>query len=581
MESNPFVLNENEKKYFIKLSDGSFWKILLESINDVKFLLPYFRLNTRLIILSFLSFLLGSFSLFLIPRLIGRLIDSYSSVVITQKEKFFQLFFILAVLFIARIIFEGLFKYLFVVVGQRVSRKLREDVFYKIYRTPQIFFDLNAAPRVLSRAVNDITQTESILNVSVFSIFKDLTMVFGAVVSAFFISPWMALPMSVVLFILLYALAYISAQGRVNNLRTRSLAAKKNASLSDYMNNQESVIAHQWSPFITQNFTRLNKLFYLLHSAALIRWATFTAIHAISIGFIQCSLLLLGVYFISQHRLSVGELVSCISYSAMMFSPFFDLSTKVQEILSGLASLGRLSDFFNVPDSVNQLKSGASSTNRETWWKAPIEIKFKDVYFTHGDNDILFENYSLTFEAGKATAIMGRTGSGKTTLINLLLRLYPLKSGKILLNGTSVDDFDYEEFYAKIAYVSQDLFVFRGSIRDNLKLGLEMSDEIILETLRKLQFPIENFENGLDFKVTMFGQEISTGQKQLIMLARILLKHPSIIILDEGTAHLDGNTESSFYQQLRFHFPNITMLVVAHREATLKYVDHIVHLDQR
>jgi ABC-type multidrug transport system fused ATPase/permease subunit len=476
-------------------------------------------------------------------------------------------------------LFEGLFKYLFVLVGQKISRKLREDIFYKIYQSPQAFFDMNAAPRILSRAVNDITQTESILNVNIFSIFKDLSMVVGSVISAYLIFPWMAFPMAIVIAILLYGLSYITAQGRVNNLRTRSLAAKKNASLADYMNNMESVIAHDWKNFITQNFFRLNKIFYLLHKVAIRRWATFTAIHAVGIGVSQCSLLLIGIHFISLHQMTVGDLVACISYSAMMVSPFFDMSSKLQEILSGLASLGRLKDFFDVPANVRS--KNETKIQDEIWWHNPMEIRYENITFAHQDNKALFRNYSLTFLAGKAVAILGRTGSGKTTLINLLLRLYPLSKGKITLNGKPIEDFDLDEFYSRVAYVSQDLFIFRGTIRDNLKLGVAHTDEKLKDVLSRLQFPLASFAEGLDFYVTMHGQEMSTGLKQLLMLARILLKNPSIIILDEGTAHLDNETESSFYQQLRFYFPNVTMLVVAHREATLKYVDQVVHLDQR
>jgi ABC-type multidrug transport system fused ATPase/permease subunit len=577
-QNNPLYLDEQEKKYYLSLWDRNFWRVLAESGQDIFFLLPYLKQNLNSLTSSLIFFILGLVGLFLTPIAVGHMIDLLSLGASGVNWKMGFLFLTLALGM--RFLFEALFKITFLSAGQQIIRQLREDAFQKVYALPQAFYDLNASPRILSRAVGDITQTETILNVGVFSILKDLAMVVGAIVSVFFIHPVIALPMLLVLIVLFYALAYVAAQGRVANLRTRSLAARSSASLADYLNNQESVIAHDWKTFITNNFSRIARIQFLVAQGSLLRWASFTAVHAVGLGVVQCSVLLLGIYYIDQGSLTVGNLVACVSFTAMMVSPFFDLSTKVQEVLSGLASLGRLNSLFSLPSIKTAIKNETINHLDSVNWDKPIEITFNQITFGYNPETPLFHNFQLSLMGGKATAIMGKTGRGKTTLINMILRLYPIQSGEICINQKNIDELNLEELYRKVAYVSQEIFLFKSSIRENLLLGKKINDDVLLSILTSLQFPIEEFPGGLDFEISSQGQELSTGQKQLLTLARLLLKNPGLIILDEGTSHLDEASESRFYLKLRELFAQTTILIIAHRKSTADYVDQVVNLDE-
>ena len=357
--------------------------------------------------------------------------------------------------------------------------------------------------------------------------------------------------------------------------KKRSLNSKVNTFISDSINGLELIYANGYIEKFHRSYSRIVRLYYLSSEKLVKTWGKFPSIHAFALGIVFA---FISVYFgglLVANEITKGEFVSLIFYSSMVFLPFNDIASRQNEFQDGMSSMSKIKEILSLK---NSLESNKASFKENTDLDN-ASISFENVSFGYNDGQYLFSNLDLKIPANKITAVIGRTGSGKTSLISLITRLYNIQEGTIKLGEDDIRLIPPAELYAKVGVVTQQLFLFKDEVRENLRLYNEnISDEKIWEVLDSLGLRkrIESLDNGLDTPYTDKKQMFSTGEKQLIVIGRMILKNPSILIFDEATANLDNLMENKVQQSLAKLLPGRTTIVIAHRLSTIQMAKNIV-----
>lgn len=282
--------------------------------------------------------------------------------------------------------------------------------------------------------------------------------------------------------------------------------------------------------------------------------------------------ILYGGYLIMQGRLDIGDWIAYFSFSSGIYISIQVLTDLWPQIKSMQGSIQRIEDVVELDDEIDN--KGKEFKNGD--------IVFNNVSFGYGENNI-FEELNLVFKSNKFNAVVGESGSGKTTLLSLILRFYNVKSGEILCGDTNINEFSLDSWRKNIAYLQQDATLFNMSLRDNLLYGIEdkKDDKEIIDVIEKvgLKDVLDRFDKGLEQIISEGASELSGGEKQRFAIARVLLKNPSIILLDEATANLDFISEKLVKESIEKFFENKTIIAVAHRLSSIKNADNIINLN--
>lgn len=462
-------------------------------------------------------------------------------------------------------------------MGQNIIYDLRIKVFKHVQKLSLRFFDKTPVGRVVTRVTNDVESLNQLFSSGIVMVFSDIFIIFWILVFMFSMSWDLSLVTLSVLPILIYATFLFRRKVRESYRDVRKYLAK----LNSYMQEKVSGISiiqmfskekDELNEFASINDdhkqANINSIFYyavffpvveILSSAAigLIIWYGGGEIASVKTG------------------MSIGILFAFIQYTEMFFRPIRDLSEKYNIMQTAMASSERL---FNLLDDDTMIENPEN----------PIElndpkgkIEFKDVWFAYNDEDYVLRNISFDIKPGETAAIVGATGAGKTSIINLLTRFYDIKKGQILLDGIDISQMDKHRLRDHISIVLQDVVLFTGSIKSNINLLNEsISDEQIIEAAKTVgahEF-ISKLPNGYDEEVKEKGATLSVGQKQLISFARALAYNPQILILDEATSSVDTETEILIQEAIEKLLKGRTSIVIAHRLSTVQNADKIIVL---
>jgi len=286
-------------------------------------------------------------------------------------------------------------------------------------------------------------------------------------------------------------------------------------------------------------------------------------------------ILLFGGYGVLEGAMTFGALVAFIQYAQRFYRPISDLSEKYNILQSAMASSERI---FELLDREPAIKAAAGATKVR---HAPSQVCFENVTFSYNPGEIVLDDVSFTVEPGEKVAIVGFTGGGKTTIISLLSRFYDVDSGRILVDGKDIREYELESLRKHIATVLQDVFLFSGSVAENIHLGnAEVTDQELREVARYINAErfIERLPNGYDENVGERGRSLSVGERQLLSFARALVYDPKILVLDEATSSVDTETEYLVQDALRKFMEERTSIIIAHRLSTIRNVDRIIVL---
>lgn len=543
------------------------------ALTDTKWLWPWLKPHRKKIILSGILFAFSTIISVSTPRIVAFIVDN---VLISKKESFRFFGGLLATVIVLKIISDLCYKWVITKTGQKITLELRRDVFHELGEFRLAFFDKNSSGRLISRCVNDISNLSQFFTANFFTIVSDFALIIGSVIFMFTLSPLAALVVLALLIPMgIFMLNVSQAQMRWGR-NLRNILSRLSTHTGDTMNNLSILHSQPFAPKWINRHEKLQSEYSALTIRNILTWGTFSSAHVLVMGVAYALVITLGVYQLKHDKISLGHLIASFTYVGLVFGPFFEISEKLNGMVTALGSVKRLRHL--LPDKIIHHKVPRPEVTEPP--QGPV--LFQNISFSYREDVKLFENFSLELPEGEVTALVGRTGSGKTTLAHLMLGLYPLNDGVITWGNENIADFTPQRKARWISHVSQDLFVFTDTIRENLRLyRKEISDDAIYKRLRLvgLEEKIRNFPGGLDMTVKPETLPLSQGEKQLLLLCRALLQDPKLLVFDEATASLDQLTEEEWLGHVQKLFSGRTTLFIAHRMETLKLASNIVVLE--
>jgi ATP-binding cassette, subfamily B, multidrug efflux pump len=535
----------------------------------LRYLKPYARLLVPALILTLLLNLLG----ILQPKFTQYAIDWYILPRRTTGVGLFALIYLTAQF--GRFVFSYFQAILLNTIGQYVMFDLRRELYDKLQHQEVAYFDRNPVGRIMSRLTADVDALNELFTSGVTDLLGDLVMIAGIIGVMVWMDVRLTLMTLLTVPMLFAATTWFRKGARRGYDMVRTRLARIYAFLQEHFSGAQTVQIFNAEAKSLLRFADINDQHRKANIDTIFYYAVFFPLVDF-IGAVGIALIIwYGGYRVMSHALSLGALVAFIQYSGFLFQPIRDISDKYNVLQSAVVASHRIFQALDLPIAITTparpLKAG----------RAQGRIEFENVWFAYKENDWVLKDVSFTISPGQSVALVGHTGSGKTTITNLLMRFYDVQKGRILLDGVDVRDWELRSLRENFAVVLQDIFLFTGTVESNIRLGREdISDERIRWAAREVC--ADNFIQRLprDYKseVRERGAGLSVGQKQLISFARALAFDPALLILDEATSSIDTETEQFIQLAIDRVMRNRTSLVVAHRLSTIQRADKIIVL---
>ena len=462
-------------------------------------------------------------------------------------------------------------------VSKRVGRKMRQDIFDKLMRLPVGFFDRNQAGDIISRVSYDVDVISTCMATDVVAILTSIVTVIGALIMMIRISPVLSLVALVTVPASVIFTAYMRKRTQPRFVkRSRSYGAM-NGFVEEQLSGQKTIQAYAYEDQIDEKYEDINhqaaEAYYDADSLAATIGPTIGFINNIGLSLIT----LLGSVLYMNGAIGLGSISSFVLYSRKFSGPINEVANIINELFSALAAAERV---FGLLDQAEELQD---AENARTLTDTEGNVALNHVFFGYDPERTIIHDLSMRADAGKLTAIVGPTGAGKTTIINLLMRFYDVDSGSVTVDGQDVRELTRRSLRAAYAMVLQDTWVFRGTIFDNIAYGKENAtmDEVVAAAKAAHIHPfIMRLPEGYQTVISEDGGNISKGQKQLLTIARAMLYDSSMLILDEATSNVDTSTEREIQRAMRELMKGRTCFVIAHRLSTIRNADNILVVNQ-
>ncbi|MFF3568104.1 ABC transporter ATP-binding protein [Nocardia jiangxiensis] len=483
---------------------------------------------------------------------------------------------VVLVLYICAGVFGWLQGYLLTTVINRVIKRLRADVEDKIHRLPLSYFDNNPRGDLLSRVTNDVDNMSQSLQQTLSQMVTSVLTVIGILIMMFWISPLLALIALLTVPVAVVVTAQIAKRSKPHFIDQWKYTGLVNAQVEEAYTGHEVVTAFGRMNEVGREFDQRNgKLYEASFRAQFISGLIMPVM--MFVGNLNYVLIaVVGGLRVASGSLSLGEVQAFIQYSRGFSQPLTQIGSMINLLQSGVASAERI---FEILDAPEQIADPAREDSR------PVErgrVAFEDVSFRYEADKPIIEDLSLVAEPGHVVAIVGPTGAGKTTLVNLLERFYEVDEGVITIDGVDITRLTRDHLRSRIGMVLQDTWLFGGTIRENIAYGNPAaSEQEMLEAARDAFVDrfVHSLPNGYDTVIDEEGSGVSAGEKQLITIARAFLAKPSILILDEATSSVDTRTELLVQQAMAALRRDRTSFVIAHRLSTIRDADLIIVME--
>ena len=534
------------------------------------FISPY-KLTYRFVIFAAISL---SFFSTLTPYFLKIIVDDY----IRLKDYSGMLFFI--ILMLATLLLEVIFQFLFVFyanwLGQSVIKDLRLRLFDKIINFKMAYFDKTAIGRLVTRSVSDIETIASIFSQGLFMIIADLLKMTLVILVMLYVDWELSLIVFSVLPIIIYATRLFQKSMKKAFEEVRSQVASLNSFVQERLSGIRVVQIFNREKLEYKSFLAINEK----HKKAWLKTVWFNSIFfpvaeiasSVTIGLIVWYG---GMNVVSNGMISLGVIFLFIQMSQMLFRPLRQIADKFNSLQMGMVAAERI---FRILETNSNIKNSGSLIPKSIQGK----ISFEKLKFSYVPGETVINNFSLNIRKGERIAIVGATGSGKSTIINLLCRFYDFQHGDILIDDISIKNFDLFSLRNHISVVLQDVFLFADSLYNNITLFNEkISRDKVINASKELGIHefIESLPGGYNYNVKERGIMLSAGQRQLIAFLRAYLIEPSILVLDEATSSVDSYTEDSIQRAIKTITNGKTSIIIAHRLTTIMNADKIVVLE--
>nr|WP_246277307.1 ABC transporter ATP-binding protein [Neobacillus endophyticus] len=538
----------------------------------------YFGKERKMLAFIFVSILVDSALMLMNPYLIGKAVDSMS---LNHGKVDFNLLEIMIVVLASSYIGDGVLTFLqgwlMAGVAQRIVKSLRDSLFAKLQKLPIAFFDIRTHGDMMSRLSNDVDNVSTTVSQSTTQLMSGLIIIVGSFVMMLILSPLLTLASIITVPLVFLLTRTIAKRTSVLFKGQQDQLGKLNGHIEETISGIDVVKAFNHEDKVIEEFDKLNEGLREVGLKAQV-WSGFLMpiMNVINnLGFAVVAVV--GGVLAVKNIVTVGAIASFITYSRQFVRPLNDLANIFNVLQSGVAGAERV---FEIMDEQEESEDPPHALKLEN---PKGHVVFENVSFGYRQDVPILKNISFEAEIGSSNALVGPTGAGKTTVVNLLTRFYDVTGGRILLDGRDIRDYTRDSLRRTFGFVLQDTFLFTGTIKENIKYGKpDATDEEVREAAR--MSGADNFIKRLpkqyESVLSENGGNLSQGERQLLAITRVILSKPSILILDEATSSIDTRTELHIQKALLALMENRTSFIIAHRLNTIRDADTIMVIDQ-
>ena len=563
--------------------------MFFKDFRRIKKLGKYLTKDKKTIYLILIVLLPVSFSGAIQPLLVGQaitILKNETTDVWLSKTFFGQsinsIILTLFITVIFRLVLQGYQTYNIQAVGQRLTARIRRELFDHSISLSLKYHDKMPVGKLLTRLTNDVDALAEVFGSGAVGVIADFVSLIVISLTMLSIDRGLAILLLLTQIPVSYFIIWLQKRYRKANYQVREELSQLNSDFQENLQGLEVVQMFRREAFNSKKFSNTGvaykkavngTIFYDSSISAFIEWISLAAVSLV---------LAVGGYLVTSGNIGLGTLTTFILYSQRLFEPLRQLAERFTQIQGGLTAVERINELLDeeiqIQDSISARNFAKDAQTANKKFKGKIE--FKNVNFSYKEGEHILKNLSFLINPGEHVAFVGPTGSGKTTIIRLLCRLYEPQSGQILIDDIDIKDIPIATLRNMLGVVLQDTFIFSGNVADNLKLNANI-DNLELENLCKelgLSGLLKKLPEGLNTFLRERGGNLSSGERQLLSVARVAIRNPVILIMDEATAFMDPSTEATLQKDLERILTKRTALVIAHRLATIESSDKILVL---
>ncbi|CEN21380.1 ABC transporter ATP-binding protein [Paraclostridium sordellii] len=547
----------------------------------LKRLIMYLKTYKSSIILVIIAAILSSIFSIVSPKILGQATTKiFEGVMLKAKGQggidfafIYKVLIILVILYIISSIFNYMQQYIIVSVAQKTVYDMRQDIYNKLNRLPLNYFDTHTYGEVLSKVTNDIDNISSTLQQSMTQLITSIVTIVGVVIMMLTISPIMTLVTVLTIPLGILFVKPIISRSQSYFIKQQNIIGNLNGHIEEVYTGHEIIKSFNREKKSIDKFKDINiKLYENAWKAQFMSGMMMPIMNFVSnIGYVFVSVI--GAVLVTKGRIQIGDIQAFIQYTKQFSQPISQTANIANIIQSTVASAERIFELLDEKELIPDIEKSIVIKNPKG------KVIFDHVKFGYSEDKILIQDMNLEVNPGQKVAIVGPTGAGKTTLINLLLRFYELNGGKILIDDIDIRDMRRSDLRKMFGMVLQDTWLFKGTIRENIAYGKENATKEEIENVARsanANHFIKTLPKGYDTIINEEGSNISQGQKQLLTIARAMISDPKILILDEATSSIDTRTELNIQKAMDEIMIGRTSFVIAHRLSTIKDADIIL-----
>ena len=547
----------------------------------LKRLIMYLKTYKSSITLVIIAAILSSIFSIVSPKILGQATTKiFEGVMLKAKGQggidfafIYKVLIILVILYIISSIFNYMQQYIIVSVAQKTVYDMRQDIYNKLNRLPLNYFDTHTYGEVLSKVTNDIDNISSTLQQSMTQLITSIVTIVGVVIMMLTISPIMTLVTVLTIPLGILFVKPIISRSQSYFIKQQNIIGNLNGHIEEVYTGHEIIKSFNREKKSIDTFRDINiKLYENAWKAQFMSGMMMPIMNFVSnIGYVFVSVI--GAVLVTKGRIKIGDIQAFIQYTKQFSQPISQTANIANIIQSTVASAERIFELLDEKELIPDIEKSRVIKNPKG------KVVFDHVKFGYSEDKILIQDMNLEVNPGQKVAIVGPTGAGKTTLINLLLRFYELNGGKILIDDIDIRDMRRSDLRKMFGMVLQDTWLFKGTIRENIAYGKENATKEEIENVARsanASHFIKTLPKGYDTIINEEGSNISQGQKQLLTIARAMISDPKILILDEATSSIDTRTELNIQKAMDEIMVGRTSFVIAHRLSTIKDADIIL-----